>query len=363
MRILHFCESINRGGGIASMISNLVSEQCRDNNITIGVINKSIGEEVIFESNVDIHNFNKTKLGFSIKYPILIFIYLLKNRFDIVHIHSSFLYYALSIILLHHRTKFVYTVHSDAKMENSSSWDKRFFWLKKYCFKHKFIYPITISPASKQSFDELYMMNSHMIENGIKRSNKDKKTTKLNIYRYTDNTLLFLHPGRISEAKNQITLCRVFDKLIAEGNDIVLIIAGVKQDITIYNNLEKYFSDRIVYIGERNDVLDLLRESDAMCLSSIWEGLPITLLEAMSVGCIPICTPVGGIPNVITHNIDGVLSKSTSENDYYEAVKSFLKLTIANRQKLKDATKERFNNYDIVHTAERYQNYYLQILQ
>lgn len=59
---------------------------------------------------------------------------------------------------------------------------------------------------------------------------------------------------------------------------------------------------------------------DAMCLPSIWEGLPVTLLEALSVGCVPICSNVGGIPDVVESGINGFLSSSSSEEDYYEAM-------------------------------------------
>lgn len=361
MRIIHFCESISYGGGIASLVSNLVTEQSKDNDITIGVINQSTTNEVYFDANVNIRHFNKKRLGFSIKYPLYIFAFLLRNKFDIVHIHSAFLYFALSVILLRWRTKFVYTVHSDAQMENSSVWDKRFLWLKKYCFTHRYIYPITISPVSKQSFDDLYKMDSHMIENGIRKPVSSNMTNKLNEYRYTNNTKLFLHPGRISMAKNQIVLCKVFNRLIAEGHDVVLLIAGVIQDQTIYNEIKKYLSDRIVYLGERKDVIDLLRESDAMCLSSIWEGLPITLLEALSVGCTPICTPVGGIPNVITNNQSGILSLSSSEYDYYKAILYYLDLPEDKRKAISSSAKARFNDYDIKKTARRYMDYYMYI--
>lgn len=363
MKIAHFCDSINQGGGISSFVSSLTSEQSINNEITIGVISKSQSQDVIFEPNINVHNFGKSSQGFSIKYPLLIFIFLLKNKYDIVHIHSSFLYYALSIILLRWKMKFIYTVHSDAKMENSSIWDKRFLWLKKFCFKHKYLYPVTISSASKLSFDNLYRMDSHMIENGIRRPLIKNPTTKLKKYRYTNNTLLFLHPGRISEAKNQITLCRVFKRLIDDGYDITLIIAGVKQDQKIFSELEKYFTDRIVYLGERNDIIDLMRESDAMCLSSIWEGLPITLLEAISVGCIPICTPVGGIPNVITHNTNGILSKSSKEDDFYNAVMHFINIPNNTKDKIRIAAKESFEDYDIKRTSQNYINYYETIIR
>ena len=362
MKIIHFCESINIGGGIASLVSALTSEQSSSNNVTIGVIGKSTGEEVEFESNIKIFRLNKCNPGFSVKYPFLIFMYLLKNKFDIVHIHSAFLYYVLSIIFLHRKMKFVYTVHSDAKMENSSTWDKRFFWLKKFCFKRKYIYPITISPLSKKSFDDLYGMESHMIENGIKKPNVIEKSNKLDKYRFTNNTKIFLHPGRISKAKNQIILCEAFQRVIHEGNDVVLLIAGVNQDKSIFDQISKYFSDRIIYLGERRDILDLLSESDAMCLSSIWEGLPITLLEAMSVGCVPICTPVGGIPNVIYHKKNGIISESTSAEDYYKSIMEYLKMSISERDIMSLNAIVKFNDYDIKYTSMKYLAYYSLII-
>ena len=49
--------------------------------------------------------------------------------------------------------------------------------------------------------------------------------------------------------------------------------------------------------------------------------MPVTLLEALSVGCIPICSPVGGIVNVVKHGVNGLLSKDSTEEEYYLTVK------------------------------------------
>ena len=153
-----------------------------------------------------------------------------------------------------------------------------------------------------------------------------------------------MHAGRIDTPKNQIVLCKVFDRLVKDGEDVVLLIAGAKQSTEIYSKLEQYFSERIQYLGERNDVPDLMAYSDAMCLSSIWEGLPVTLLEALSVGCVPICTPVGGIPDVIKDNWNGILSTSASEEGYFQAVKRFISMSDIDYSKIKsDCTKTRYN--------------------
>ena len=356
MKIAHFCESIESGGGIASFVSNLSGEQSQTEDVTVCSISYSTNNIQLGE-RVKSFCLNKKRMGFSIKYPIKIFQTIRKEKFDIVHIHSAFLYYALSIVLLHRRIKFVYTVHSDAQRENSSRWDKYFFWLKKWCFRQNWIYPVTISNVSKKSFDTLYGMDSHVIFNGIKHV-KTNHIDKISPYRITENTLVFLHPGRISEAKNQLVLCKVFDRVIKENKDVVLLIAGTIQDKQIYSDISKYFCKRIVYIGQRNDILELLSKSDAMCLTSIWEGLPITLLESMSVGCIPICTPVGGITDVITNNHNGILSASTLENDYYEALCGFIDLNNDTKSQLRNNIMIDFKKYSIQRTSDLYIQYY-----
>ena len=359
MRILHFCESLLRGGGIASFVSNLVGEQAKTNDVSVVVVNEeSSVNRVDIAENVSQGCLGKKRLGFSVKYPVLIYKYIRKNKPDIVHIHSSFLYYALAVILLHRTIKFVYTIHSDAVKENASKWDKRFFWLKRFCFKCGWISPVTISKESKRSFDELYGVDSRLIVNGIKKPASITPQRKLDKYRYTSNTKMFYHPGRITEAKNQVVLCEVFHQLISEKEDVVLLISGTKQDSSIYKQLEYYFSDRILYLGERKDVIELLCEADAMCLPSRWEGMPIVLLEALSVGCIPICSSVGGLPEVIADGENGFLSQSPEFEDYIKVVRRFLLLSDVEICQMKNRTLQSFEKYSVEETSKAYCNYY-----
>ena len=165
------CESLAKGGGISSFIANLVHQQTREHDIVVAVVSAEPNHrKVNIPKEATVKVMGKTKPGFSIKYPILIYNFIRKSKPDIVHIHSSFLYYALSIILLHKSIKFVYTVHSDAVKENSSMWDRHFLWLKRLCFRRGWLCPVTISKESKRSFDELYGMNSELIINGIKKT-------------------------------------------------------------------------------------------------------------------------------------------------------------------------------------------------
>lgn len=178
-------------------------------------------------------------------------------------------------------------------------------------FAHRWVTPVTISNASQASFTQLYHCPSELVYNGTAKPVIDNANNLVDSFRYSPDTQIFIHAGRISQPKNQIVLCRTFKRLVDEGWDVVLLIAGSAENKDIYNEISCYFSDRIVYLGERSDVPSLFAQCDAFCLPSIWEGLPVSMLEALSVGCVPICSPVGGIPDVNKDGENGILSKSS----------------------------------------------------
>jgi glycosyltransferase involved in cell wall biosynthesis len=65
--------------------------------------------------------------------------------------------------------------------------------------------------------------------------------------------------------------------------------------------------EHVRFLGERDDVLELLVASDVFVLASRQEGLPVVLMEATSVGIPIVATAVGGVPQVITDGVEGLL--------------------------------------------------------
>ena len=355
MKILHIHPSMG-GGGIEAMICALVNEMSKSNDVTLCTI-YSPKKNDVFEQKLSasVHRISlgKNKEGFSVKEIFKIYNVIRNGNYDVVHIHGFFYYYALAVYLLHKRVKFVYTIHSDAYRE-SAIWDRRFMLLKKQAFNRRYVHPITISKESKRSFAMFYGLDSTLIYNGISEYVYDTNVDRLKDYRFTEKTRIFLHPGRITEAKNQVVLVKSFNRLIKDGYDVVLLIAGQKQNMQIWTEIEPYLNDRIIYLGERNDVRNLLSEADAFCLPSIWEGMPVTLLEALSVGCIPICSPVGGIPEVINNGENGFLSSDSSEEAYYKALKSFVFCTDIEIKDMKQNCLKTFDNFRISEVAKKY---------
>ncbi len=351
-------------GGIEAMVCGLVNELVKSNDVSLCTIFKPSLDDVFYNklsSNVKKINLGKVNLGFSIKEIFKVFNVIRLGHYDIVHIHGLFQYYFLAILFLHKKVNFVYTIHSDAKMENQL-WDKRLFAIKKYFFKNRFMTPVTISKSSKKSFTEVYNCDSFLILNGVSTPIINYQNRFVDQYRLTPITKVFLHPGRISLAKNQVVLCKVFDRLIKDGRDVLLLIAGNKEDKIIFDEMEPYISNRIVYLGEIRDIPDLMNQCDGFCLPSIWEGLPISLLEALYVGCVPICSPVGGIVDVLINDYNGFLSHSSDENDYYNSMISYLETPKETIKAIKNNAKKTFSSFEISASAKRYEELYINLL-
>lgn len=77
--------------------------------------------------------------------------------------------------------------------------------------------------------------------------------------------------------------------------------------------------DRVLFLGHRADVYDVLRAFDILVLCSDHEGLPNILLEALCLGVVVVARRVGGVPEVIQNGVNGVLVESSSPSDLAEA--------------------------------------------
>ncbi len=348
MKILHIHTQLV-SGGIEAVVCGLANETSKHEDVSVCTIFQPTDDDVFYKRlQSSVHKFDcgKSEKGFSLREIFKICRLIWKGKYDVVHLHGAFQYYFLSVLLWHRKVKFFYTIHSDAAMENMST-TSLLRPFKAFCFRKGWVRPVTISPASRLSFHKLYGCDSALIPNGVSAPVLDATNKVVSKYRLTPYTKVFVHPARISTAKNQLVLCQAFRDLISEGHDVVLLIAGTSEEKELFEQLKPYFCDRIVYLGERRDVIDLLAQSDAFCLPSLWEGLPVSLLEALSVSCVPICSPVGGIVDVIRDGVNGLLSQSSSLEDYKFALKRFLQFDERQIVGLKHHCQQSFVPYSI----------------
>ncbi|HBZ20100.1 MAG TPA: glycosyl transferase [Bacteroidales bacterium] len=283
---------------------------------------------------------------------------LLEEKPDVVHCHLNLVNYLFfSSLILKNKIRFIYTLHNSAETEVNSETERK---IRRFFFKHKFFIPIAISGETKKSYQSYYkLIDVDVIYNGRKFEGKsplfNEVKKEIVSYKPDNETLVFCHVSRYDAIqKNQEMLVSAFNKLKGEGYNIILLIIG--SGFEKVNSLLNMAKDHIHFLGVKSNVNDYLYSSDAFCLSSHFEGMPISLIEAFACGCIPVCTPVGGIVDLIDNGITGFISSSTREEDYIDALKQFIRdKELINRGKLVDVYEEGFS---IEKCTERYMKFY-----
>jgi glycosyltransferase involved in cell wall biosynthesis len=116
-------------------------------------------------------------------------------------------------------------------------------------------------------------------------------------------------------------------------------------------------AESIVFAGFRTDAPRLMRSFDVFVLPSIHEGLPIALTEAMALGTAPVVTSVGGNPEVVTHERDGLLVPPADPSALSEAVVRLLTQPDL-RSRLSGAARLRAADFDIRKAVHRMEEVY-----
>jgi glycosyltransferase involved in cell wall biosynthesis len=118
---------------------------------------------------------------------------------------------------------------------------------------------------------------------------------------------LLAFAGRLTEQKDVDTLLAAMRGL----PDATLVLLGDGPERSRLERLAQEYGlgerTRFLGAGEREDVLRLSRAADAVVLSSTWENLPHTVVEALSVGTPVVATAVGGVPEVVEDGVNGLL--------------------------------------------------------
>ena len=127
--------------------------------------------------------------------------------------------------------------------------------------------------------------------------------------------------GRLSPVKGHAHLLRAA-RLILESEPaarFLIVGDGPLQAELAASARELGIGHACLFVGARADVYDLLAAMDTFVLSSLDEGIPMALLEAMALGRPVVATAVGGIPEVVTHRASGLLVGARDERALADA--------------------------------------------
>ena len=175
--------------------------------------------------------------------------------------------------------------------------------------------------------------NFYMIYNGIDTSRlKPSGKSLKNELGISGTSLLFgmIANFRSDKTKDQMTICRALPKVFAEYDNAYFVFAG-----KITEGSEDYFDrcvkfcvengigDRVFFLGGRRDVPDILNSLDLFVFSSLMEGLPIAVIEAMFMK-VPVI--VSDIPQLLEISNQGKCAETFQVKNSQELVKKIIKV-------------------------------------
>lgn len=341
-------------GGAENMVAQLAASINRDlfkiHLLVVSAPSGSVVENQIKNTDIEVTYFYKG-LGFNFNTLIKIYKYL--NQFcpDIIHTHLSACIYAAPWAVLK-KKPILHTVHNRPVYEAQGVIRR----LLKNLYRKNLAVPIAISDIIARETAELYGLNPYIVEtiyNPVDVARFSSRHHRKKIH----TGVVFVNVARFSQQKNHVGLIDAFNQVLKSKPNIKLVLIGDGELRKEIEERVKSFglSDRIEFTGNVLDIPERLANADIFVLPSQYEGLPLTILEAMAMGLPVVATAVGGVPDIVKGN--GLLVKAGDTNELAEAMinlvdneelrKAMGKIAIADVQK-----------FDILEVTLQYEQLY-----
>lgn len=255
----------------------------------------------------------KEKIDISL--PFKLFRLLKKTGINIIHTNNqgSWLYGGLAAKLA--GIPLIHTEHTNVIYHSGN----QELWIKIEKLLSVFTFKVTTVAKSVADFMEekqsIPRKKIQVIENGVDADiynlsidiKEKKKELNLN-----EDEKIVGNVARLTPNKAHDVLIKSFSIVANEISNVKLLIAG---DGPLRNDLEKLVAElrleeKVVFLGVRRDIPELLKSFDVFALSSTREGLPVSLLEAMASSLPVVATDVDGNSELIVHNSTGLLVPS-----------------------------------------------------
>lgn len=153
------------------------------------------------------------------------------------------------------------------------------------------------------------------------------KTFNSNIVREYSLPLKLVSVARFSHQKNNMELIKAVEqinKLYSDNLQLNMVGDGpLLSEAQAYVTLYKLEND-MYFLGSRTDVDDILNQNDIFCLISNYEGLPISIIEAMRAGMPIIASDVGGVNELVQDGVNGFLISRGNISELVEKLKYIL---------------------------------------
>jgi len=287
------------------------------------------------------------------------------SGYDILHSHFQQGTYAA--LWLKNQLNFPVVVRTS---HNVLEWESGFMGKIKEAISD-FIYPrrldveVGVSQAIVDQLSKRYPKTGKrskpvLIYNGIKlptsESNLSFSVTKKNVF--TIGSV-----GRLSEQKGYLYLIDALPQVLRTHPDARVVLLG---DGELRSKLEAEVSrlglnDEVTFAGQVNNVLERLEGFDLFVSSSLWEGLPTVIMEAMAIGVPVIATDIPGSREMISHTKNGWLVSPADPTSLANAIIEMIENPLLRKQ-ISRTGKESVKQYSIQEIAKSYKQLYVTLL-
>lgn len=313
LKVLHIVESLEFGG-LEKLVVYLCKWQAKHGYV-VDILSLSesnpLYEDSLKKMGVNIIVRAK-KRGVDIHLAAYIIKIVAKNRYDVVHTHNALAnYYGCFYRLLPTRkAKLINTRHGMGEVETGGRKETIYKVSARFTDTVVFVTSVARDAFVKERI--VSPKKAATIMNGIEpRVDMGKQLDKAALFPSIKGRSCVLGTvARLSPVKNQVYLLEILRELVKrEGmTDYHLVIVG---DGPMRQTLEQHvranaLSERVHFTGMQSSTIEYLRVMDAFVLTSLSEGIPLTIVEAMELGKVVFSTPVGGIVEIIKDRQNGI---------------------------------------------------------
>lgn len=228
---------------------------------------------------------------------------------DVLHTHRPVLHYAFPSLLGRLRTRSVHTVHNMAEREVSGLTRKISHWLA----IRAGVAPVAICQTVADSIEKVYGVPPRaLIPNGIPVATFTEPRVRRDAWRSLNqvpaDAVVFTCVARLSAQKHIGALVRALASPAGPKGALLMLCGDGEERIELEAEARRLgLAKRVRFLGSRSDVPEVLGASDVFVLSSLYEGHPLSVMEAMAAGRPVVATAVGGVPEIVRPGETGLL--------------------------------------------------------
>ncbi|VAX11605.1 hypothetical protein MNBD_GAMMA26-6 [hydrothermal vent metagenome] len=343
-KILHLIESLNMGGA-QKIIYQLASTSDSSDHSVCSLYQGGPYEKIMRDDDIDL-TLLKAKRRSVIFFPLFIYdLYCIftrlvrivkKDQIDILHAHlpdSSLIAIVVGKLT---NTTVVLTVHNNFALPSKRKAplrDALRTLVTNMVFKRA-NYIITVGNDIRDSlYDALgYRVAIKTVYNGVDYLRYARDLKKLDHLQFrqslgiSDKATIVTTVGRLDKQKGHTYLIDAAQQLIDDYPALIFLLVGEGElKEKLMDQVQSLqLSNNFIFLGNRNDVPDILAMSDLFVLPSIYEGIPLVILEAMAAGLPVVATDIAGTRELVESGVDGLLAKTESPKDIARTMNELL---------------------------------------